>query len=86
MADGKYLIEQDHPNCIGCSACVAVAPDHWKMADDGKASITEGKVREDLWEEKDIEEAELKHYKESAESCPVNCIHIVSTADKKKLI
>lgn len=82
----KYKIEHDRVNCIGCSACVAVSPDHWKMADDGKASIIKGKSREDHWEEKDIEEAEMQHYKEAAESCPVNVIHIIDHKENKKLI
>ncbi len=81
----KYKLEQDHPNCIGCSACVAVAPDYWEMGEDGKASIIKCKTREDKWEEKDIEQKDLQQNKEAAESCPVNVIHITSD-DGKKLI
>lgn len=87
MADEKkYRLEQDHPNCIGCGACVAVAPDFWEMADDGKASITKCKVREDKWEEKEIIAKDLQQNKEAAESCPVNVIHLISLEDDKKLI
>jgi ferredoxin len=82
----KYKLEQDHENCIGCGACVAVAPDYWKMADDGKASIIKCKVREDKWEEKEIEQKDLQHNKEAAESCPVNVIHITTLDDNKKII
>ena len=32
----KYKIEHNRPDCIGCAACAAVAPNHWEMNEDGK--------------------------------------------------
>lgn len=84
--DKAYLMEQDKLNCIGCGACVAVAPNHWETTDDGKVSIIGGKKRQDDWEEKIISKQELQENVEAAESCPVSVIHITSTKDGKKLI
>ncbi|MGV8169398.1 MAG: ferredoxin [Candidatus Nanoarchaeia archaeon] len=82
----KYKLDQDHPNCIGCGACVAVAPDYWEMNEDGKASILKGKTREDKWEEREITEKDLQHNKEAAESCPVNVIHLTDLENNEKII
>ena len=81
-----YLLELDRLNCIGCGACVAVAPDHWELTDEGKVSITNGKKRSDSWEEKPISKKYLQENTEAAESCPVNVIHITSNKDGKRLI
>ena len=82
----KYLIEHDRPNCIGCGACVAVAPEHWDMNDDGKADVLNGKNRKDEWQEKEISEEEFKINMEAAESCPVNVIHLKRLRDDEKII
>jgi len=83
----KYKIEHNRPNCIGCGACVAVAPDYWEMNDDGKSDIIKGKDRkEDGWQEKDIEEKDFKENMEAAESCPVNVIHLKKLKENKKII
>lgn len=84
--DEGFLLEQDRLNCIGCGACVAVAPDHWEMADDGKVSIIGCKTRSDGWEEKVISKEEVDVNMEAAESCPVSVIHLTSRKDNKKLI
>jgi ferredoxin len=84
--DVPYLLELDRLNCIGCGACVAVAPDHWELTDEGKVSITNGKKRPDSWEEKDLSKQEFQENMEAAESCPVNVIHISSKKDGKRLI
>ncbi len=82
----KYKIEHDRPNCIGCGACVAVAPDYWEMNEDGKSNIIKCKSKEkDDWQ-KDISEEEFKENMEAAESCPVNVIHIKKLDDDEKLI
>ena len=81
-----FLLEQDKLNCIGCGACVAVAPDFWVFDNDGKVSIIDGKVRDDGWLEKIIEKKDVKQNVEAAESCPVNIIHLKSLKDDKKLV
>jgi len=86
MSEKKYKLEHDRPNCIGCSACTAVAPDFWEMNDDGFSDIKEAKKREDGREERDITDEELDVNMEAAESCPVNVIHIKKLDNNEKLI
>lgn len=86
MSEKKYKIEHDRPNCIGCSACAAVASDFWEMNDDGFSDIKDGKEREDSWQERDITDEEFDVNMEAAESCPVNVIHIKKLEDNEKLI
>ncbi|MFA6073672.1 MAG: ferredoxin [Candidatus Woesearchaeota archaeon] len=81
-----YKLEQNRPECIGCGACVAVAPDFWEMVDDGKSSIIKSKTRDDGWEEKEISEKEFQHNKEAAESCPVTVIHLTNINTNEKII
>jgi len=62
--------------CIGCGACVELAPNFWEMSDeDGKShllgSTTKGGV-----EIVPITDAELAENEDAALACPVNIIHI----------
>ena len=86
-----FEIDHDRPNCIGCGACAAVAPEHWEMtAPDGKSdlidskSVTEGDVI--VRENKDIEESDYSLNKEAADVCPVNVIHIINNKTGEKII
>lgn len=79
-------IEHDKPNCIGCGACAAVAPDFWEMHGDKshlKGSKDGGEFPEG--EEREISDADQPKNMEAAQSCPVNVIHLVGK-DGKKLI
>ena len=82
----KYQIQHDRPNCIGCAACAAVAPDFWTMNEDGKSDIVDCRKRDDEWEELDINEKNFAENKEAADSCPVNVIHIVNKETGEKII
>ena len=82
----KYLIEHDRPNCIGCGACAAVAPEFWEMNDDGKSDVKEGKKRADGWQEREIGGKEFEKNRQAAETCPVNVIHIKDKEKDKKII
>ncbi len=84
--DKKFQILHDRPNCIGCAACAAVAPDFWVMSEDGKSDIVNSKKRADEWEELDISEKNYQQNREAAESCPVNVIHIIKKDTGEKLI
>ncbi len=87
MAENKkYTLQHDKPNCIGCAACEAVAPDFWQMNEDGKSDIKGSKRLDDGSEVLDIEEKDFQANKEAAESCPVNVIHIVKKGTKEKII
>jgi len=84
---GKYRIEYERDNCIGAAACVAVDPENWTLVDDGKADLKNGKLQE---AKKiyiiEIDEAQLAKFKEAAEVCPVNVIHIFDIETGKKII
>ncbi|MBI5636320.1 ferredoxin [Candidatus Micrarchaeota archaeon] len=82
----KYELQHDRPNCIGCSACASVAPDFWKMNDDGKSDIIGTSVGLDGWERKELEEQDFSANKSAAESCPVNVIHLVKKETGEKII
>lgn len=91
MSDQKknipFLLEHNRPECIGCGACAAVAPEFWEMNDDGKADIIDCRMREDDgWEEKDLEKKDFDQNLEAAQSCPVNVIHIYDLLDDVQLI
>ncbi|MBS3111728.1 ferredoxin [Candidatus Woesearchaeota archaeon] len=79
-------LEHDRPNCIGCCACAAIAPDFWEMKEDGLSSIKGCKeIKENnkiLKEEKELTERDFKINLEAAESCPVNVIHIIKNGKK----
>jgi ferredoxin len=61
----KIIIDQEA--CIGCGACVAVAPELFELNEDNKA---EAKIVNELKEE------ELIRAKEGAETCPVQAIKV----------
>ncbi len=83
-----YQIKHDRPNCIGCGACAAVAPDYWEMSPvDGKSNL-KGSIHIKLesgedGEQKDIGQAQYTPNKEAADSCPVNVIHLFDKTGKK---
>ena len=85
-SSGAYALQHDRPNCIGCAACEAVAPEFWEMNEDGKSDIKGGKNRDDGWQKLDFEEKDLQINKDAADSCPVNVIHIVKKETGEKLI
>lgn len=78
---GRYRIEHDRPNCIGCAACAAVAPDFWEMNADGKSDCKGAQKQPDGTENLDMEDSQLDANRAAADSCPVNVIHI---RDKEK--
>jgi len=86
QTEKKIRIMHDRPNCIGCAACAAVAPDFWTMSEDGKSDIVGSIKKEDETEELDIEEKDYAINKEAADSCPVNVIHIVNKKTGEKII
>lgn len=78
-----YKIEHDKPNCIGCGACAAVAPQFWEM--EGDKSHLKGSEPMGDGEQRTIEDKDEKANMEAAQSCPVNVIHL-KDANGKQLI
>tara|TARA_B100001964_G_C13869319_1_gene437953 strand:- start:228 stop:548 length:321 start_codon:yes stop_codon:yes gene_type:complete len=81
----KYKVIFDKEGCIGAAACVASDPNNWKLQDDGKSSLKDSTEIKDQFE-REITEEELQAFKDAAESCPVNVIHITEIATGKKII
>lgn len=85
-AGNKYILQHDRPNCIGCAACEAVAPDFWEMNGDSKSDIKNGKNLNNGWQELELEEKNFAENKDAADSCPVNVIHIINKKTGERLI
>ena len=84
---GRYKVEYDREGCIGVAACAAVDPDNWEIVEDGKADLKGGKDNpETKMSEIEIDEDQLEIFKEAAESCPVNVIHIIDKQTGKRII
>ena len=63
--------------CIGCNACVEVAPDSWEMSDeDGKANLKRSACKKNT-QVADISDVEVEKNVEAAELCPVNIIRVL---------
>lgn len=77
----EFLIDHNHPECIGCGACAAILPDFWVM--EGDKAHLEGSSK--VGEHENLElatEDDFNKNKEAAESCPVNCIHILKDGEQ----
>ena len=84
----RYQIIHNRDICIGCGACASVCPKYWSMESDGKASII-GHIKTEKGEKEVLgtnEEPLTKDFDENmnaAESCPVQCIHVIDLESKK---
>tara|TARA_Y100000310_G_C20433283_1_gene692513 strand:- start:524 stop:766 length:243 start_codon:yes stop_codon:yes gene_type:complete len=79
----KCYIKHDRDGCIGCGACAAIDPENWTMNEDGKSDLKDNK-KVDNQQQKIIDENDLTKHIETAESCPVNVIHVYK--EDKKII
>jgi len=75
-------IYHDRPNCIGCAACAAVAPEFWSMNEDGKSDLKNAKPAANGGTELEIQEKDFELNKSAAEACPVNVIHVFKNGEK----
>lgn len=94
MSEKTYKVVYDRKACIGAAACAAVAPEFWKMADDGKADLIGHELDENgnqvlVLKESDLTD-DMKHrlelHKEAAEVCPVQAIHVYDEETGEKLV
>lgn len=69
----KYKILHNRSECIGCGACVEIAPETWKIDSDGLAKSKKNR----------ISEKELEKNISAAKSCPKHIISIVDEKGKK---
>jgi len=62
--------------CIGCNACVEVAPWRWRMSKkDGKSVLIESKGKKGIYRVS-VGEDELRENEQAAKNCPVKIIRI----------
>lgn len=71
-APGKFKIVHVLKDCIGCGACASIS--------------TNWKAKGEKFVPKKTSLGNLGKEMLAAESCPVNCIHLLDVAKKKKLI
>ncbi len=81
----RYKIIYKKNECIGAFACVAAEPKHWEEdGDSDKADLVEGIHEGEEVYIKYLDE--LDNNLEAAQSCPVNCIHIIDQETGEELI
>jgi ferredoxin len=62
--------------CIGCNACVELAPDRWKMSrKDGKSVLVDGEEKNGIFTTL-VGDDELKKTLLAAKMCPTNIIKV----------
>lgn len=75
MSKPKKLLHYPK-NCIGCNACVLMAPQNWKMNwDEGKSELIGGTKKGDVLVT-DLHESDLYDNQRAVEACPMNIIKI----------
>ena len=83
----KYRIELDREACIGIATCVIADPENWVMVEDGKVDMKDSvKDPKTNFFVRDIDESQLQKWKEAADVCPVNVIHIIDLETGKRII
>jgi ferredoxin len=83
----KFKVVYDKEGCIGAGPCAAIHPDIWSFDyDDNKANLTNAKQREDGKWELEISQEEYEKHFDSAQSCPVNVIHLTDLETGEELI
>ena len=84
----RYKVELDREGCIGAATCAAVAPQFWKMVDDGKVDLIGSSKNPEtgFWELIVETEGDFRLNKEAADVCPVAVIHITNVDTGEKII
>ena len=70
----KIIFEQQ--KCIGCGSCQALCPKYFEMSENGKAEL-KGSTKNPQTQNEELDTEEDKTLEEAAESCPMQCIHII---------
>ena len=68
METKKYVVSNE---CIGCQACIGVAPDNFEIGNDNKAFL----------KKQPKTEQEIEESNQAIEICPVNAISIIEKND-----
>jgi ferredoxin len=70
----KIILERE--KCIGCGSCQALCPKYFEVIDDGKSSVKNA-TRDQKTGNDELETEKVECAQEAADSCPVQCIHII---------
>jgi ferredoxin len=62
--------------CIGCDSCTEIAPDYFRMNDEGLAELIRETGTEGPYTRSEGFEEDRDHLQEAAEACPVQIIHL----------
>ncbi|MDQ8202495.1 ferredoxin [Pelagicoccus sp. SDUM812003] len=69
-------IKHKRRDCIGCAFCAEVAPNYWKMDEEGLAQLHQIVDTDDPFEIGQGFEEDREALKEAADHCPVSIIRI----------
>lgn len=73
IGDKSIKIKVDKKKCMGCGACVAIAPEIFELGQDGKSQV-----------KKDVKQPvrETKKLKEAQTMCPAQAIIVLDNNSK----
>lgn len=72
----KIKISHYRKNCIGCGACVNIAPQNWEMSKEDGLSCLKGAVDKKTCFTGEIDEIDVEVNKQAEAMCPVNIIKV----------
>ena len=68
-------IIHDQNRCIGCNACVNLAPQNWRINENGKAELI-GSKKKGKYFVGEIFECDKENNQDAAKACPMQIITI----------
>ena len=69
-------VVHNRKRCIGCNACVTIAPQNWVMdEEEGKSRLIGGTAKGEVFVA-EVFECDIEANKEAAAACPVNIIQV----------
>lgn len=74
-----HKVIQQRNKCIGCNACVDMAPQRWRMSRaDGRSTLIGGVEKKGFWSA-DIDPSEVNANRIAAAVCPVKIIQVIES-------
>ncbi|PKL36647.1 ferredoxin [Candidatus Peregrinibacteria bacterium HGW-Peregrinibacteria-1] len=72
----KHIVVHKRDKCIGCNACVTIAPQNWTMdKEDGQAKLLFAKKKNDIYIGEIFDE-DYDANMEASQACPMRIIKI----------
>lgn len=76
----KVKIILNRSGCIGCGSCTAIAPNFFRLGDDGKSELLGSHIESKNGRQKletEVSQEELRSLKDASQACPVQIIEVV---------